>query len=661
MPALAESTASERPPVDDGALVAPDATDTISLPNSRTVSFQSPPSGGSHITSRLGYTNNTGTCAIMDIIGASHSLGDPHVKPMNDIASAYNALIRQLPPKNCIDQLLRLFFTDISWQYDVIDEDIFREQLRKWERVPYASRSTPLGLDPVVRYFPALLFQVLAQAVLLRPRREDDFIEELMQAPDMNLTDLAAEFSDAGHQILSLFGSAEPALVKVQSALQRATFLKTTGSVVDAWHTLGSAIRDAQELGLHRLYPSSDFDAPASSEETRLVAAGRKVWLVLHLWDAHMGVVLGRPMITHLDPEAVSFPHFWSHDGAEDSDGPVQQITPFDVILCGYHTAYKHLQDIHKLDASSPNALETVNRIEAAILASIGRMPVWAWSASLVHDSRCPWLPAARETLTTEINFTLLALHRPFIFSHASNRFQALKAAVQVLQSQNRLFCATEPRSFPVFNLIFATFDATVVLAAIYILFPRENPEHLQNSLQCVQWALGRLHAMKTRNVLAASAYAAVQTVYEKFSTSISGSCALPVVSQNGRQLESPLVAENVMPEQVGFTDLQSESASAISQGLEQNMQLSPLHNLAIQDWTTCQPSMHLHDVAPHNNSEAQAPLQGDWQLRHNESIVPPLPLHDLIFQDPTTNVSSMSVHDTEVNDFWQVLHGLGN
>ena len=70
----------------------------------------------------------------------------------------------------------------------------------------------------------------------------------------MELIDLAKEFSDAGHQILSVLGPTEPALAKIQAGLQRATFLKSTGSVIEAWHVLGSAIRDAQELGLHRLF-----------------------------------------------------------------------------------------------------------------------------------------------------------------------------------------------------------------------------------------------------------------------------------------------------------------------------------------------------------------------------------------------------------------------
>lgn len=613
------------------------AIDPVFSLESEPTTLQTVTTDESHVPASLGYAqDNTGTRAIMNILGGRPTDDAPATRAASDVATQYKALLRLLPANNHVDNLVRFFFAEISWQYDVVNEDMFREQLSDWRRVSYASRSNPQGLDPMLRYFPALLFQVLAQSVLLQPPESYPSLEDLKPAPDMELLDLAKEFSDAGHQILSILGSTEPALVKIQAGLQRATFLKSTGSVIEAWHVLGSAIRDAQELGLHRLYDASNLEVWTNVEQSRSVAAGRKIWLVLHLWDAHMGVVLGRPMITQLNPDTIPFPCHGARGGDGHSGDSVQQVTPFDVILCGYHVAYKHLQDIHKLEPLNPDALKVVDRINAAILEGIAYMPAWARSSSPLHDYHSPWLPAARETLVTEIHFTLLALHRPFIFARSQNRIEALKAALQVLQSQSRLFCVGDPRKFPAFNLVFATFDATVIVAAIHILFPRENQELLQSSVQCVEWAVERLRAMKAQSALAASAYTAIHELYHKLLNSFSGTEVVNMSLQNTRS-EGPLhTTEQISLNGTDCADSQEGAASNFPQDLEHMLFDSPLYNMSLQDLTNM-PSIYSFGTAATNTHGAQAATHTSLDA-DLERMLPPLPLHDLIAQNPTTD-----------------------
>ncbi|KAM0715597.1 hypothetical protein Q7P37_009095 [Cladosporium fusiforme] len=627
--------------------------------------LHSPTTAGSQATASLGYADDkSGTRSIMDVLGGGHlQHGAPQPKSISDVASRYKVLVRQLPPKDCIDQLVRVYFAEVSWQYDVVDETIFREQLLAWELTTYAARSQPQRLDPTVRYFPSLLFQVLAQALLTKPRGIDSFLKVLCPAPDMNLSDLAAEFSDAGRQILSLLGPTEPALVKVQAGLQRATFLKSTGSVVEAWHVLGSAIRDAQELGIHRLHSSLGQGIQSNREQARFVETGRRMWLVLHLWDAHMGVVLGRPMVTRLDPNTVPFPHGTCSNDT-DSAGLAQQAVPFDVILCGYHTAYKHLQDIDKLEPWKPDVFATVDHINATILAGIGQMPVWARFSSPVHDEQSAWLPAARETLVTEINFTLLALHRPFIFVRARSRIEALKAALEVLQSQSRLLRASDFPRPPAFSFVFATFDATVIVMAIYIIFPNENPEYLQRSLQCVLWALEKLHAMKAQSTLAASAHSAVHEVYEKLMTSISNAYIPHTLSPNTETRYSHGTAGQSGPGQMDTAAFQLRLASDHPQELANML---PQHEMLPQDSTKV--PMNHHDTATDSTAGAHT-VAHDVSFPDYGNILPPLPLHDLIWGHSTTKVPSMyhqdgttddtGEGDAATHDFWQVLDSLG-
>lgn len=622
---------------------------------------QTPSSSASHHTASLGYANDSsGTRSIMHIVGNEQQ---PHENlksnPISNVASRYKALVRQLPSKNCIDRLVQFFFAEISWQYDVVDESSFWEQVLNWERVTYAAQRQPQGLDPELRYFPALLFQVLAQAVLFQPRGDNNLLEDLVTNPGMDLIDLATEFSDAGHQILSILGPTDPALVRVQAGLQRAVFLKATASVVDAWHVLGSTIRDAQELGLHRLYSSSVHGVQPKGKHACFVVTGRRMWLLLHLWDAHMGVVLGRPMVTKLDPGTIPVPQTTTIGGADGTE-TAQRVVPFDLILCGYHAAYKYLQDIHRLDPWEPEAFAMVDLISATIVNGIEQVPDWARCSDAVHDDQCPWLPAARERLVTEIHFTLLALHRPFMFLRAQNRIEALKAALQVLESQSRLFRRYDPRKVLPFDLVFAIFDAAVIVAAIYILFPSEYPEYLRTSLQCVQWALGRLHAMKAQSTLAARAYAATHEVYQRF---------LARVSEPYISLVSPSsTATQLLPDQMGFVDSQVRTMSDTPEDLENLLPHSPRHAMIPQDLNNV-PSMHCGEGVADNNGVAHPAATHGLLIADLENIPPPLPLHDLIYGSSTNKMPLMDYHNltaedngdayAATHDFWQVLGAL--
>ena len=442
-----------------------------------------------------------------------------------DAVVQFKALIRQLPPRRHINTLVSFFFAELAWQYEIVDEHMFRQQLREWEQVSYAACNKPFGLSPATRQFPALLFQVIAQALLFQPMSYDRGLDDLLYAPGMDLSDLAAEFSDTGSRVISIFDVTDATFVKVQSGFLQASFQKTTGSVAHAWHTLGRTIRDAQELGLHCLTATDELVSFGSLQEAQRLRMGRKLWFLLHLWDAHMAVVLGRPMTTQFNADNVPSPDHETNDGEVGSDA--MHPTPFNMILCGYHAAYKYLQEIHSLASARQDIRERVEDIHSAIMANVSHIPSWARLQEPHPNSHYPWLPVARETLHTEIYFSLLALHRPSFFSHSQSRTQAFMAAIQILESQSRLFGKTEPGNYPAFTLVFATFDAAVIVAATHILFSGENEEHVEASLKGVRWALQRLYTMRARNNLASSAYDMLRAIYGKLLNSLSAEYTL--------------------------------------------------------------------------------------------------------------------------------------
>ncbi|KAF2159702.1 hypothetical protein M409DRAFT_37887 [Zasmidium cellare ATCC 36951] len=450
----------------------------------------------------LGYTiNKKGTAGIIHSLGESTSLWhDSHSR--NDLSlGQYASAIRELPSLRHMDILVQAFFQNVAWHYDIVDEATFTNQLFHWRCLSHKQlKNAPESLPASLRAFPALLFQVLAQALLFQPKQHDKSLDDLKYAADMELSDRAAEYSDTGHRLASSFRKDEISFIIVQAGLMRACFEKTTGAVTEAWHTLGTAIRDAQELGLHRLEPASPPYLRNEGPERDL---GSKLWLMLHLWDAHMAIVLGRPMSTRMNPSNVPFPALC------DSNRPPRSR---DVILCGYHTAHKFLQDIHDLETMDDCRL-MVQNIHEALLTNIAKLPAWA-SPQRSRQHEPHWLSAALEVLFTNIQFVLFALHRPFVFVDSSNRANAVHAATQTLASQQRLFDQTEPLQYRAFSFVFATFDAMVLIAAVHIRFPDEMMDQFSATIANFEAALSRLKVLQASNKLARPAYNVLQRLY---------------------------------------------------------------------------------------------------------------------------------------------------
>ena len=97
----------------------------------------------------------------------------------------------------------------------------------------------------------------------------------------MKLSDRAAEFSDAGLRLASLVEKSKLTLTTIQAGLLRASFGKHIGKVVEAWHPVGTAIRNGQELGLRLETSAPTLDSGHQSLPGHNL--GCRVWPMLHL------------------------------------------------------------------------------------------------------------------------------------------------------------------------------------------------------------------------------------------------------------------------------------------------------------------------------------------------------------------------------------------
>ncbi len=149
----------------------------------------------------------------------------------------YKSLIRQLPAKSYIDSLVEIYFDEFNCAYYSLDRDVFMRQLAEWNDLPFSVLNTqgPQALSPDLRAFPALLFQVVATALLVLPTHgSEPTFDSLKYAGGMTFEDLAMDYSESGMSILSLLGKRQMSMTTVLTGFLRAAFLKYVALVTEA-------------------------------------------------------------------------------------------------------------------------------------------------------------------------------------------------------------------------------------------------------------------------------------------------------------------------------------------------------------------------------------------------------------------------------------------
>ncbi|RYP14030.1 hypothetical protein DL765_006633 [Monosporascus sp. GIB2] len=416
--------------------------------------------------------------------------------------------------------------------YCGLDMPILQELIEKWYNLPFRvlSSTGPQALDPMLRALPALLFQLMASALLYLPDTAHSTFNSLKYA-NMTFDDLALDYSESGVAILSLLGKRQMSIVTVLAGWVRAGFLKYTGQVTEAWHQVGTAIRDAQEIGLHRdqddPQPTAEDSTETALDKLWMAQFRRRVWMTLLGWDLHTGAVLGRPtsvdfrLLNRSLPIDVVMPN----DSKKmplvprvEGDPP----TPLTRAIWAFEMM-RPLRDILDLEKEGPfpKDFSKVDKLHQHLLEIQANTPAPFRQEN--PDTRfdnlpeCWWLPLVRPSLPQIAAFNFMALHRPYIFTRAASRREALRASVAMLDSQRSYFSVLRPHQFKTFALFFGTFDAVVMVASIYILFPREHPEVLPSAVRHFRWAVERFELMAPRNRLASAALGVLNAIYIRF------------------------------------------------------------------------------------------------------------------------------------------------
>lgn len=588
----------------------------------------------------------------------------------NGLKERYKGLVRQLPARNFVEQLLKTFFQDFNWYYSAIDQELFMNQLQNWNKVSFSVLNRgPQDLEGEIRYFPALLFQVLALALQFQPPQYESNLDSLKYVSEMSLDDLANDYSDSGVVILSLLGKRDLNLVTIQAGFLRTSFLKNCGFITESWHSLGQTIRDAQELGWHKdLVDRTPHSPKRALESLWLAEVRRRIWTDLQLWDTHMALVLGRPTsIDHRDVN-IALPidtlPTKNYTAAaplprSESDPP----TPLTMLI--YNSKFLHiLQDILTLqkEGAHPKDFTKVERLHKEILMLLEDVPPTLRSdypdTTFDELPECKWLPAAREIVTSQGGFVIMALHKPYIFTNSNSRHEALKAGLSVLRAQQCMFQSLEARHYKLHTIVLSTFDPLILLSAIYILHPTENLQLLGDSLKHFEWAVERFGLISERNQLAKTALGVLQAVHVRLQKALVA-----------HSVKIPFTAARVanMPMSAQPPSIESSASNLSLNGLvttpevpeslqfsksPNSFQTSDTGSIGISDY----PALSADSTANSYGTVPGIPPDSKWGTLPNtftpdfntnfdfSGIAPLQPMHDLLYKDLVRTLDDQSL-----------------
>ncbi|KAG9258100.1 uncharacterized protein F5Z01DRAFT_633099 [Emericellopsis atlantica] len=561
----------------------------------------------------------------------------------------FKGLIRQLPAKRYLDRLVTIFLSTFNYQYYAVDPDVFHAQLQEWQSLPFKLLSTsgPHGLTPDLRVFPAVLFQMVATALLVVPEGDEE-MEGLKYAAGMTFEDLAMDYSENGMAIVSLFGKTGLALTTILAEFLRAGFLKYTANVTESWHLISVAIKDAQELGMHRdsLDPKPrDGSAEAALENQWLIERRRKMYLILINWDIAMSTFLGRPGTINRAHGLPTPP--------VDTKAPVhrsrQSVVPRDewndpptaiISVLWLRELQHHLFDVADLeqDGPRPKDYSKVDAIHERMVATEERKPAilrvvnpdTRWD----HEPETAWVQHLRYHFAGLYAFNLMVLHRPYIFHRKKSRHEALKASLQILEMGRCMFHGLPPDHWRNYHLFFGSFDAIVLLSTIFMVFPQEHEALRQNALQQFQWTLERFSAMQERNPLARSAQGVLKAILAKLTKALN----MPLPSSQQQADALPTTPASV---------------------LESN----PFHPKSVNEQT---PLAFAHSAPSTDGADDVAPVEcaAHWTTPDNLAAMAPMyPTYDLLFNDlsvTTGPFDSMTIMDNPHPNPWHFGGGFG-
>lgn len=348
-------------------------------------------------------------------------------------------LMDLLPPKKTTDDLLHLYFRDINTTRLPIHEGTFRQSYEALMAFKWGKAKEEVG-DDGARHVPFLAFLFILLAIAKRNEPESISTEEQAKKGALFLyhacrkTIHVATYIRADHIDLVL------------AQMYAARFLITCRQSAESWNMLGSAIRAAQAIGLHR--DGSKLGLDAATTERR-----RRLWSLLFYLDKSTSILLGRPpaIQTHhcdtmapsdvdidtMPRTAVAGPPKWAEPGTPPGVFNFVAIRHNLTIITG--KIAEHFQNL-----ASPRNYSDVVKLDQELEAFKASLPAQYQTDETLgtdksFDEICPWLPLHRYLISVEYHYNRCTLHRPYLLRNSEKYTLSRNAAFASARADRRV------------------------------------------------------------------------------------------------------------------------------------------------------------------------------------------------------------------------------
>ncbi|KAJ3543000.1 hypothetical protein NM208_g3806 [Fusarium decemcellulare] len=442
------------------------------------------------------------------------------------VKNDYWDLVAQLPPLPIIEDLVDVFFSEVNWHFQILNESFFIELYQTWVRTS-PSRNSPPGQTASLEllFFPALLFQVLAIALLFLPESSHRI----------------------GSHLADLFHQCNIMLVMIQHDLAKSLWLKSNNKGLASWQFLGRAIRQAQALGLH-LSSETVHDCEGGSEDALsliwLAEHRRRLWATLFSWDSHMAVLLSRPRAinmsdcTAVTPIGCDIPL----DRSNALPIPVNPLAKPPMFTNRLFT-YALGKKIHEILSLSAHTRQVS---DYGIVTRLHNEIVELWrnhhpalrcnNVDTTWDKQYPIVQRQRELAKAMASSVILTLHRDHIAIHPESRFEAMKAALACLEAQDALMSLLPPNQRGIYGLSCHCIDACIFIAYATRLEDMADQGMLDRVQAAIQQSIIRLRHLEDESSFAKHGLRAMEKALESIRSRVQ-----PVDPSNGYARDPPL------------------------------------------------------------------------------------------------------------------------
>ncbi|KAL3424680.1 fungal specific transcription factor [Phlyctema vagabunda] len=249
-----------------------------------------------------------------------------------------------LPPKQVADHLLSSYYASIHMAIPILHWPTFEQE---YEAVYKAG-----SLRGVPSVWVSLLYAVFAIGVL--------FATE----PNVRRPHKGKEFIETSRMMIDMWND-EYVLDHARTVILLSIFLNEINLKSAAWTWLASAVRISQDIGLHR----ETGTWPLIEGEMR-----RRVWWGVYVWDRHMSLELGRPLLIEDVDCDVALPaaidDHYIHDGGMLVPSGASPFTNFILPIVHIVRAVPQLMKTLKSPIISPPTLATFDTHFSSCMSS---------------------------------------------------------------------------------------------------------------------------------------------------------------------------------------------------------------------------------------------------------------------------------------------------